>query len=105
MPACFGRVAACFGLGPKGYEHNPQSLKTKTPNQERRLLRALDVFPQSADLNSIYGDVQFFLRHDKRTAYKHYCIALESDPEHVPAACGMATAMLDLGVEQAISGT
>ena len=69
------------------------------------MLRALDVFPQSADLNSIYGDVQFFLRHDTRTAYKHYALALESDPEHVPAACGMATAMLDLGVERAISGT
>ena len=43
------------------------------------MLRALDVFPQSADLNSIYGDVQFFLRHDTRTAYKHYALALESD--------------------------
>ena len=69
------------------------------------MLRALDVFPQSADLNSIYGDVQFFLRHDTRTAYKHYAIALESDAEHVPAACGLATAMLDLGVEGSSPGT
>jgi hypothetical protein len=73
--------------------------------QERRLLRALDVFPQSADLNSIYGDVQFFLRHDMRTAYTHYAIALESDPEHAPAACGLATAMLDLGVQGSSPGT
>lgn len=57
------------------------------------------MFPQSADLNSMYGDLQYFLRHDAQTAYKHYQLAIESDPAHVPAACGLATVMLELGIE------
>ena len=68
--------------------------------QERRCRRAIDVFPNSADLNCIYGDMQYFLRHDSQKAYTHYRIAIESDPEHVPAACGLATVMLELGIER-----
>ena len=56
----------------------------------------LDVFPQSADLNSMYADMQYFLRGDVFKAHHHYKIALEADADHVPAACGLATTMLEL---------
>jgi len=68
--------------------------------QDRRLRRALDVFPASADLNCVYGDLQYFLKHDAHAAFTHYKVALDSDPKHVPAACGLATVMLALGIER-----
>ena len=74
--------------------------RSKVQHQERRLRRALDVFPSSADLNCVYGDLHYFLRQDVQTALVHYKRALESDPEHLPAACGLATAMLILDLER-----
>ena len=99
-----GFQAARHGMLDAGWELPSIALAMQDPAAaERRFRRALDVMPNSADLNSMFGDVHYFLRHDSHAAYTHYQRAIEADPEHTPAACGLATTMLELGMDRTAS--